>query len=106
MCQSAQYRPQKPAPSGGAMSAARMKHFGWGREGEGMSAEERAFVLGRYHAKFGRDTFETLAVPPLDGLTLPAPGVTPPASLEAFCTTERYDRAAHTYGKSHLHYVR
>ena len=35
------------------MSAARMKHFGWGREGEGMSAEERAFVLGRYHEKFG-----------------------------------------------------
>ena len=83
------------------MSAARMKHFGWGREGEGMSAEERAFVLGRYHEKFGRDTFETLVVPPLDELTLPTPGLTPPASLEAFCTTERYDRAAHTYGKSY-----
>ena len=88
------------------MSAARMKHFGWGREGEGMSAEERAFVLGRYHEKFGRDTFETLAVPPLDELTLPTPDVTPPASLEGFCTTERYDRAAHTYGKSYLDYVR
>ena len=88
------------------MSAARMKHFGWGREGEGMSAEERAFVLGRYHEKFGRDMFQTVAVPPLDGLILPAPGVTPPASLEAFCTTERYDRAAHTYGKSYLDYVR
>ena len=88
------------------MSAARMKHFGWGREGEGMSAEERAFVLGRYHEKFGRDTFETLAVPPLDELALPTPGVTPPASLAAFCTTERYDRAAHTYGKSYLDYVR
>src|SRR5271163_1075630 len=88
------------------MSAARMKHFGWGREGEGMSAEERAFVLGRYQEKFARDTFETLAVPPLDELTLPTPDVTPPASLEAFCTTERYDRAAHTYGKSYLDYVR
>jgi alkyldihydroxyacetonephosphate synthase len=78
------------------MNAARMKHFGWGREGEGMSAEERAFVLGRYHEKFARDTFETVAVPPLDGLTLPTPGVTPPASLEAFCTTERYESPTST----------
>ena len=28
--------------------SARLKHYGWGREGEGMSAEERDFVLGRY----------------------------------------------------------
>ena len=48
------------------MNAARMKHFGWGREGEGMSAEERAFVLGRYHEKFARDAFATVAVPPLE----------------------------------------
>src|SRR3984885_6397788 len=105
MSQSAQYLPQKPAPSGGAMNAARMKHFGWGREGEGMSAEERAFVLGRYHEKFARDAFQTVAVPPLEDLSLPAPRVTPPASLAAFCTTERYDRAAHTYGKSYPDYI-
>jgi alkyldihydroxyacetonephosphate synthase len=37
------------------MSGARLKHYGWGREGEGMTAEEQAFVLGRYHAKFARD---------------------------------------------------
>ena len=47
-----------------------------------------------------------MAVPPLDDLPLPAPRVTPPASLAAFCTTERYDRAAHTYGKSYPDYVR
>src|SRR5271155_2089846 len=88
------------------MSAARMKHFGWGREGEGMSAEERAFVFDRYFEKFRRDAFATVAVPPLDKLTLPTPRVTPLASLAAFCTTERYDRAAHTYGKSYLDYVR
>src|SRR5271155_3255866 len=88
------------------MSAARMKHFGWGREGEGMSAEERAFVFDRYFEKFRRDAFATVAVPPLDELTLPTPRVTPPASLAAFCTTERHDRAAHSYGKSYLDYVR
>src|ERR1700722_6540521 len=88
------------------MSAGRLKHFGWGREGEGLSPAERACVLGRYHQKFGRESFDTVAVPRLEDLSLPAPRVTPPASLAAFCTSERYDRAAHSYGKSYLDYVR
>ena len=88
------------------MTGARLKHYGWGREGEGMSPEERNFVLGRYRQKFARDNFDTIAVPALDDLTLRAPRATPPASLAAFCTTERYDRAAHAYGKSYPDYVK
>jgi len=88
------------------MTGARLKHYGWGREGEGMSPEERNFVLGRYRQKFARDNFDTIAVPRLDDLTLRAPRATPPASLAAFCTTERYDRAAHAYGKSYPDYVK
>ena|SRR2546430_1165096 len=48
------------------MSGARLKHYGWGRKNEGMTAEEQGFVLGRYHAKFARDAFETRAVPRLE----------------------------------------
>ena len=88
------------------MTGARLKHYGWGREGEGMSAEEQSFVLGRYHAKFARDEFETIKVPRLEELALRAPRAVPPASLAAFCTSERYDRAAHTYGKSYPDYAR
>jgi alkyldihydroxyacetonephosphate synthase len=88
------------------MTGARLKHFGWGREGEGMTAAEQAFVLGRYRAKFSRDGFEAMPVPRLEDLTLRAPRVTPPASVAAFCTTERYDRVAHAYGKSYPDYVR
>ena len=88
------------------MTGARLKHYGWGREGEGMSAEERKFVLGRYHAKFTIGEFDTVAVPALEDLTLREPRVVPPASLAPFCTTERYDRAAHTFGKSYPDYVR
>ena len=88
------------------MSGARLKHYGWGREDEGMTAEEQDFVLGRYHAKFARDTFETKAVPRLEDLALRAPRVALPASLAAFCTSEHYDRVAHTYGKSYPDYVR
>ena len=40
------------------MSAARMKHFGWGREGEGLSAEEEAFVLARAEATVEREGSE------------------------------------------------
>ena len=88
------------------MTGARLKHYGWGREGEGMTEAEQAFVLGRYRAKFARDKFETIAVPRLEDLSLRAPRITPPDSLAAFCTTDRYDRAAHTYGKSYPDYVR
>ncbi len=31
----------------------RLKHFGWGREGESLTAEEEAFVLARAEARFG-----------------------------------------------------
>ena len=60
------------------MTGARLKHYGWGREGEGMSEAEQAFVLGRYRAKFSRDKFETIAVPRLEDLSLRAPRITPP----------------------------
>lgn len=66
------------------MTGARLKHYGWGREGEGMSAEERKFVLGRYQAKFATDEFDTIAVPGLDDLSLRKPRVAPPASLTPF----------------------
>jgi alkyldihydroxyacetonephosphate synthase len=88
------------------MTGARLKHYGWGREGEGMSDGERAFVLGRYKQKFGRNSFDTISVPPLDELSLPPVRVRPPASLAAFCSAEPYDRAAHAYGKSYPDYVR
>ena len=88
------------------MTDARLKHYGWGREGEGMTADERNFVLGRYRQKFARDAFDTIVVPSLEDLALRAPRVTVPASLSGFCTSERYDRAAHAYGKSYPDYVR
>jgi alkyldihydroxyacetonephosphate synthase len=82
------------------MSSARLKHYGWGREGEGMTAAQQAFELDRYRAKFARDAFETIVVPCLEDLALRTPRLAPPASLAAFCTSDRYDRVAHAYGKS------
>jgi alkyldihydroxyacetonephosphate synthase len=82
------------------MSQARLKYFGWGREGEGCTAEEEAFLLGIYREKFGVADFDARPVPGLGAVTLRAPRVAPPAALATFCSSDPYDRAAHTYGKS------
>ena len=81
-------------------AASRLKHFGWGREGEGLTAEEEAFVLSRAEARFGMALKESASAPTLDEIKLHAPRVAAPASLP-FCTSEHYDRAAHTFGKSY-----
>src|SRR5271155_5797061 len=80
--------------------SARLKHFGWGREGEGLTAEEEAFVMSRAEARFGRGMKESASPPRLEDIRLEAPQVMAPSSLP-FCTSEHYDRAAHTYGKSY-----
>jgi alkyldihydroxyacetonephosphate synthase len=86
--------------------AARLKHFGWGREGEGLDVDERDFLLARVRERFGVDRFEERSPPPLDAIALPAPRLAPPASLESIASAGHYDRAAHTYGKAYVEYVR
>jgi alkyldihydroxyacetonephosphate synthase len=88
------------------MADARMKHFGWGREGEAMTAEEEGFVLDRYRSRFGVERFEERTPPKLQDLDLPAPRIAPPASLAPLCSTDRHERARHTYGKSYPDTVR
>src|SRR5262249_39339352 len=68
------------------MRAARLKHFGWGREGEGLTAEEEAFVIARAEARFGTALNESASAPRLEDIKLEAPRVTAPASLP-FCTS-------------------
>jgi alkyldihydroxyacetonephosphate synthase len=77
-----------------------MKHFGWGREGEGLNAEEEAFVMARAEARFGAALKESASAPALEQIKLAEPRVTAPASLP-FATSAHYDRAAHTYGKGY-----
>src|SRR5262249_32049906 len=88
------------------VSEARLKHFGWGREGEGASAEEEAFAKNRAAQRFGALPGEEIAPPRLEDIKLAAPRLTPPTALAGICSSERYDRAAHTYGKSYPEYVR
>src|SRR5205085_1637325 len=88
------------------MAQPRLKHFGWGREGEGISPEEEAFVWARIRERFPSEQSEEVKPPRLGEINLDPPRVKPPASFGAIASTERYDRAAHTYGKSYPDYVR
>src|SRR5271156_6681736 len=87
------------------MMQPRLKHFGWGREGEGLTPAEEAFVLGRFEQRFGPPADDEIKPPRLEDIKLEKPRLDPPASLP-FCSTALYDRAAHTYGKSFPDYVR
>ncbi len=87
------------------MTQARLKHFGWGREGEALTAEEEAATLDRYRRLFNVDGFDEAAPPALSAIKLRRPRIAPPASLAASCSSEAYDRIAHTYGKSFSDYA-
>jgi alkyldihydroxyacetonephosphate synthase len=88
------------------MAEARLKYFGWGQEGEGMTAAEEAAAVDRYRRLFGVDHFEERAPPALANIRLEPARLASPAALASFCSTEAYDRIAHTYGKSFRDYAR
>src|ERR1700724_3141340 len=88
------------------MAERRLKHFGWGREGEGLTAEEEAATLDRYRRLFGVEHFDGVMPPPISEIELRRPRVAPPASLAPCCSSEAYDRILHTYGKSFSDYAR
>src|SRR6185312_3893029 len=88
------------------MSDKRLKFYGWGSEGDGFTAEEDGFALARYRERFGVDRFDEMAPPRLADIALRVPRLAPPAAIAAFCSSEPYDRARHTYGKSYPDYVR
>jgi alkyldihydroxyacetonephosphate synthase len=87
------------------MKQRRLKHFGWGREGEGLTPSEEAYVFGRIEQRFGKSANGEVKPPRLEDIKLEPHRLNPPASL-SFCSTGHYDRVAHTHGKSFPDYVR
>src|SRR5437870_3754593 len=88
------------------MAEQRLKHFGWGREGEGLTAEEESATLDRYRRLFAVDRFDERSPPALSEIALRPPRVAAPPALAPHCSSEPYDRVVHTYGKSFSDYVR
>ena len=90
--------PQQPA--------ARRKFWGWGLEGEGLAAGEIGQLGAVFTERLGIDSVREQAPPRVQELDLPAPRLVPPASLDPVFSTDPYDRAAHTYGRSFRDLVR
>jgi len=85
---------------------ARRKFWGWGLEGEGLTASEIVQLGGTLADRWGVDAGRVLEPPQVSELDLRAPRLAPPASLEAAFSAEPYERAAHTYGRSFRDLVR
>jgi alkyldihydroxyacetonephosphate synthase len=88
------------------MAEGRLKVYGWGREGEGLTRDEEAFVVNGYHRMFGLSEFPSHTVPAPSDYALRAPRLTPPAALARICSTAPYDRALHAHSKGFTDSVR
>ena len=87
------------------MTARTRSFWGWGYEGEGPNEEQTKGIAAGLSARFGREL--TVADPPrLEDIALPPSRLTPPDALAAICSTDPFDRAGHTYGKSYRDVVR
>lgn len=82
------------------MSDNRLNIFGWGYEVDTVAQDELRWFERTWGRVLGTDVSSATPAPKLADIELRLPRVSPPASLAAICSIEKYDRAAHTYGKS------
>ena len=85
---------------------ARRKFWGWGLEGDGLTASETEQLGAVFTERLGTDGVRLREPPGVAELNLAAPRLVPPASLDPVFSTDPYDRAAHTYGRSFRDLVR
>ena len=82
------------------MGEKRRSFYGWGFEGDAVSAEELGWFERSWADLFKVDGFVPAPMPREAEINLRAPRVTVPAALQSFCTDEKYDRLRHSYGRS------
>src|ERR1700735_5703709 len=85
---------------GASVNAVRRKFWGWGLEGEGLTADELQQLGAVIAERLGTDGIRPQDPPRVEELDLRPPRLEPPASLEPAFSTEPYERAAHNYGRS------
>ena len=82
------------------------RFWGWGYEDEGPDPRQLQMAQHGVGSMLGLADIVRSSEPVIDEIELPTPRVAPPAGLKAICSTESYDRAGHTYGKSYRDVVR
>jgi alkyldihydroxyacetonephosphate synthase len=78
----------------------RRKFYGWGYEGDEVSPQEIAEFEKAWTRLLGVSDFTAVPFPSEDSINLRPCRVKVPDSLDALCTTDKYDRLYHTYGAS------
>ncbi|MEO5727193.1 MAG: FAD-dependent oxidoreductase, partial [Byssovorax sp.] len=93
-------------PPRSAESTPRRSFWGWGNEDGGLDDAEREALRMMMGARLGVTELTELSVPRLEDVRLPEPRFEAPSSLGAILSQDRYERAAHTYGKAFRDIVR
>ncbi len=83
----------------------KLKFYGWGYEGAGLTADERDLLCRFVADRLGVEP--RLAPPPqASEIVLRTPRIAPPSPLASVLTDDPYERLLHTYGKSYPETVR
>jgi alkyldihydroxyacetonephosphate synthase len=82
------------------MADGRRSFYGWGYADDAASAEEIVWFERTWADLFRVDGFDAVPMPTPDDIVLRASRVMIPAALRACCTTAKYDRLLHSYGRS------
>jgi alkyldihydroxyacetonephosphate synthase len=89
-----------------AATGRRRKFWGWGYEGDGLTADEMELMAQIVATRLGLSELRAVDPPDIASVALRAPRILPPPSLAASCSTDPWDRAEHTLGKSFHDLVR
>ena len=88
------------------MTSRRRKFWGWGYEGEGLSSDEMQLLAQVVAGRFGLSDVRPANPPDISDISLARPRIEAPASIAAYCSSDAWDRAEHTLGKSFHDLVR
>ena len=81
-------------------------HWGWGYEDEQPSPDRLRATAVSLSEHLGFGSVEPELPVALGQVRLPAPSLSPPASLAGICSASDYERALHSYGRSYRDVVR
>src|SRR5947209_18081571 len=84
----------------------RLKFWGWGYEDQQPSPAEVAKAGAGARAALGFEPCDVERPARLEDIDLPRPRLEPPSGLAAICSTDRYERVTHAYGKGYRDIVR
>ncbi len=88
------------------MSDDRLKHWGWGHESRDLDRAALEAMAPMVRERLGFDALAPEDPVALDAIELAPSRVTPPASLAAICTDDRYERVSRSLGKAYRDVLR